>query len=694
MNTRYIVLVASCICALSANAQTDSIQADTAAVQLKEVVVKANKVRVFADHDEMTLSDENKSFGANAVDAISSLPAFRTQINASEIVNLKNEKVTVIINKQVVSGSQLATYMGKEIKAVKYYPFTPGQYQAYCSGPVVEVELQKPRDAYVNLRLHEGILFESRKHKPLDFASNNNSAAFNYMDSLNMLRVNYSFDYMHQANMASTITNNYNDVHSQYSSHSGKRVQQNHNLFANYQYNTPTNLFSVIFAYGKMPYSRSKMPMRQTIDGVVIEDARVTWGDMNKESAKGAFFYDHTFANKGRLSIDAQGSVSWADSRDSLRMLGSDDNVFRSLNHDNSRVVSGNFSAVYSQPLWKGHLTAIGYGRINRIHKSFNGERLPDGTYMSLNIHTNYSMNIKNLSISLSLAYTYYQNKLSDGKKMAHHLPLPAINLGYKLNDRIRINASGSMGTSYRTIGSMYDTKYYDSENYYQEGNFKVKVCHRYYASAGISYYSPDGKLSLGANASYQYNTYPIYQFILKRGDDFVQTSLNSKNETSVGGGAYANYKVFTWLEAYASIRMNHYKNPVGPLNGNRFTKHNQLSFIVQLTAQHRNFAVSAQCNSRRKHYQGDGITDYPLEAQVSAGWRYRNLYASLYWYYNPSHTKKTMKADGFLWEQFSPNYTRNAFGLSLSYTFSHGVYKQKERKNISVGGDSGLLRE
>ena len=66
--------------------------------RLSEVVVKAERIIHKGDHDVLYLSNDNKKFGTNALDAVSSLELFQTAINETKLVSWDRQNVFILIN--------------------------------------------------------------------------------------------------------------------------------------------------------------------------------------------------------------------------------------------------------------------------------------------------------------------------------------------------------------------------------------------------------------------------------------------------------------------------------------------------------------------------------------------------------------------------------------------------------------------
>ena len=92
---KVLAIISLLFLVLNGNAQEslDTIKSFT----LSEVVVKAERIIHKGDHDVLYLSNDNKKFGTNALDAVSSLELFQTAINETKLVSWDRQNVFILI---------------------------------------------------------------------------------------------------------------------------------------------------------------------------------------------------------------------------------------------------------------------------------------------------------------------------------------------------------------------------------------------------------------------------------------------------------------------------------------------------------------------------------------------------------------------------------------------------------------------
>lgn len=667
-------------------------QTDSTAVELREVVVKSEKVKVFADHDEMILSRENRNFGANAIDAISSLPLFRTQVAASELTNLRGEKVNVVINGRFASAEQLATYRGQEIKSVNYYPFTPSRYQAYCTGPLIEVSILRPRDAYVSINLNEGLMGEATDKHPVDFLSNTTDGTFTYMDSVHMLKADYRFSYSNKRNLVREIEQRTGGSGSFYSTDDGREERITHDATLNYQYDKGANTFSAIAGYGRVPRYHLDLLMGSAALSASEDDTRETHRSQDQEAVSASLFYDHDFKDRSKLTVSAEGSVTWTDLSESLKIGGAEPEAFANASDVNSRVLRYHLRVYYTRQLGKGELNASAYTMTDDMRQSYCGETMPRATTSFGTVDVSYRVNPGNLSLDASIGCGGMDNRLQGHSAMTALHPTGTLRVGWRINSRLSLRMWSNLGVSFNTTGLDYDNKYYDGENYYQQGNFDIKPMTNTYHVISCTYTGGDGKVTVGGGMSVQYDTNPSFQYIVKNGDDYVRTTMNARRYISLRPDVYGSFRPTGWLGISISAAYNRYGNPYVP-SGDVIRYHELVRLSGQITANYHGFFISANARNGSRIYRGDELTIDPFTCSVQGAWRHKDFFASLTWAYNLGHSTAVMESGDFFWSEFSPKYRPNTLSLTISYTFSHGVYKQKKTKGVGVGTDSGLMR-
>lgn len=169
------------VCCMTTNSYAQSTaDNDSIAKNLSEVVIKAKREIHSDESDIIFLSEKNRRFGTNALDAISSLRQFSPVINGMSLTTADQKAVTIMINGRPATPQDLRGYTGKEIRQVTYYPVAPPRYSDVTDGPLIDVTVKVDRD-YINA-------FLSASHS-VNAGFGTDQAVVRWADSLNMLRI-------------------------------------------------------------------------------------------------------------------------------------------------------------------------------------------------------------------------------------------------------------------------------------------------------------------------------------------------------------------------------------------------------------------------------------------------------------------------------------------------------------------------
>ncbi|MDE6693615.1 MAG: hypothetical protein K2K05_09545, partial [Muribaculaceae bacterium] len=488
-------------------------------------------------------------------------PLFRTQVASSELTNLRGETVNIVIDGRFASPEQLATYSGREIKSVSYYPFTPSRYRSYCIGPLIEVNILRPHDAYFSVNAKENLVSEIAEKRPVDPMSTTTNATLTYMDSVNMLKVDYSFGYLDKRNMEREIEQVTPGMHSLYSTDHGHEQRVKHQAALNYQYDKGANTFSAIAGYSRMPRYRFDLSM-ESADPSVADDKRETHNSQDQEAVSAALFYDHTFRDRSSLTVNAQGSVTWTDLSESLRIDSHHTGTFDRSSDVDSRVLRYVLRTDYRRQLGNGELNASAYVMSDYMCQTYCGERMPRASTSFMTAHVSYSVNPRNFSFDVHAGYGAMVNKLQGHSAMTDWRPTGTIRIGWRINNHMSLRMWSNIGVSFYTPGLDYDNRYFDGENYYQQGNFDVRPTANTYHDITCSYTGVDDKVTVGGGVSVQYDTNPSYQYIIRNGDDYVRTTMNADRYLSFRPNVYGSFRPTGWLGVSLSAAYYRYGNP------------------------------------------------------------------------------------------------------------------------------------
>ncbi len=177
--------------------------ADSTVRELPEIEIKADKEIYRKDHVILKLSEENRRFGSNALDAISTLSRFVTVLNLPSLLSYDRRNVFVLIDGVPSSAEILRTYQARDIGDVEYYDTPPARYRVYTEGPVINVRLRRRHD----MQLSAYVLAQGAVTDVLTY----DMANLTYADSLNQAKVTYNINYLNNGGVSRSTVFDYPD---------------------------------------------------------------------------------------------------------------------------------------------------------------------------------------------------------------------------------------------------------------------------------------------------------------------------------------------------------------------------------------------------------------------------------------------------------------------------------------------------
>ena len=99
------------------------------------------------------LSQSAKKVGNNALDAIGSMPQFRTNTGSGDLITVDNKSVLVLIDGIRRSSRDLMLLKADDIKNIIFYSEPPARYAHENIGAVIDVTTKKKVDRLYSLYL-------------------------------------------------------------------------------------------------------------------------------------------------------------------------------------------------------------------------------------------------------------------------------------------------------------------------------------------------------------------------------------------------------------------------------------------------------------------------------------------------------------------------------------------------------------
>lgn len=294
--------------------QRDSVvRAEKVDSALSEVVIKGKLMEKKADHILLYMTDENRKFGTNAMDAVSTLNLFTPSLNETTLLSYDRQEVFILINGVPSTGIDLRSYKAKEIKSVEYYPIAPARYMSLTQGPVANIIVKKRHD----------MLFSTYANtmNALTQAYGNNQISQSYADSLNRVNITYFGSYFNTDKITDqavyTLQKPY--FNSAYDTET-KRMFGSHQIQGSYQYYNKNDLFNAQVAYTTSPshdYSLGRELLTCNESSEWSESADSV--SIQAQSVSLNLYYHHLIKGNIPLSFNVVNTYSWNDNNQQFK---------------------------------------------------------------------------------------------------------------------------------------------------------------------------------------------------------------------------------------------------------------------------------------------------------------------------------------------------------------------------------------
>ena len=161
MTKRKVLLSFLCllISAGVASAQNKNVHSDDTAdipvdtLLLDEIVVTPKVLNTFGNKERIELNADARKIGNNALDAIGSLPQFKTNASSGDLMTVDNKAILVLIDGMRRSTRDLMMLRSEDIRSILFYSEPPARYAHENIGAVIDVTTRKKTDRLYSLYL-------------------------------------------------------------------------------------------------------------------------------------------------------------------------------------------------------------------------------------------------------------------------------------------------------------------------------------------------------------------------------------------------------------------------------------------------------------------------------------------------------------------------------------------------------------
>ncbi|MGM9846888.1 MAG: hypothetical protein ACI31F_02945 [Muribaculaceae bacterium] len=657
-------------------------------VQLNEVVVKAETIINKGDHQVLLLNKDNREFGTNALDAISSLPLFETKLDETSLISWDRKEVFILINGVPATGYDLRSYKSDDIKNVKYYSTTPAEYLSFTQGPVIDVIVKKRHD-----RLYTGY-FNAVNAVTTGFGTN--QANLSYTDSLNMFRTDYLIDYRNINNIKTFTEYNYpNNNISKYSGE-GKNSGCYNNINVSYQRYQGSHLFNAKLSYlnnnSKEFFHRTEFYDFEN-SNYFGKGEKLLKSDANTYSID--LYYRYLFSKTRFLMLNIVNTFGDASSFSSQNMTHLDDSpseqdydIYSSLNNNNYSFIG---NALFVSRIFGARFSLTTFYKYRRMKQEYEGGFI---TPKSHNMHTYMSLcwfldNSITIYPTVGVTYNSTDNATMTKSDVFPYFRFYADWWGKNKLKGTSIQLTAGIIQQSPSLGALANGYSYIDKNFVSIGNSELKNYWTMHGKLAFLYFVPNStnNIQLVFVPEYSHNN-PV-SCIFEENDVFYlkPTAIKDffKFDTFLRG-VYAPAKWIS-IEPYIEHNYTRYNTPAENVSFSYWR------FGGSIVLRHKSFTSVLSANSPTKIWDGDVLERGSTQLGAEVQYKFKSWSFGAKYNYSGHNNFKLASLEKFRYYndiEYSDLHT--LFRLSASYSFSVGKARRHDTKKLNNQDiDTGL---
>lgn len=652
--------------------------------QLHEVeIVAENEIRKDG-YQLLFLSKQEKNFGTNALDAISSMNKFTSSINSDKLLSADQSEVYVLINGIPSTARDLRSFSSNDIKSIRYYSVAPPEYMNLTSGPVIDVILKTQQD-----RLYTGYF---NAENAVNTGYGTDQASLAYRDSLNMVKVDYFLDYRNYMSIDIESRYNYNalNMFSRYNQNKAyKGTYQN--VSASYQRFQGGHLFNAKLSYLHNPNKNTIDGSRSLIQGTDTTDYSSTYflESLDDKMSLDLFYNYNNQAGKS-VSVNVVNTFDKSNSDSELSSWIDPSSPITESSLIKNKSYSFIASSIFYSKLWNG--TAIVNARYE--YKKLNQSYLTD-------VYKPYAHNgfacvawgrtFNTLSIGPAVGLRVW-NQANQTQSHTSLLPYARFSSDWFPQGAWKgfsLQLVLSMKDVAPNLSMLTDSRTYTDYYFYSKGNPDLKDFTQYNAQFTIQYFKPNSKNYIRLFTVSQYQKNPFVPVIEFDGDYPILTTSNINSTFITRFYLHGAWSPFSWLEIspYAEFYIYDYATPSQKINTTYFRCGGSLTF------NYNNWSAILAANCPSKHYDGDICQISSPQFAAIAQYKYRNWAFAAMYNFSGHNNEKRFKSDKFSYSVVEDNKPMHYLvRLSVVYSFNIGRAREHARKNLyESSNDNGL---
>jgi hypothetical protein len=647
------------------------------ALLLDEVVVTSQILNTFGNRNQLTLSETARKVGNNALDAISSLPQFKTDLSSDALVTADNKSILVLIDGMRASSRELKMLKADEIKNIQYYSNPPARFAHENIGAVIDVKTKKRTDKLYSLYI------DTKNGITTGYGTDMLSLA--YKDSLNMLTAAYFIDYRALSDNRMNNTYSYAEKTNEYRGLPGSYNGQYHIGRLAYQRYQGKNLFNAKVEYRQSP---GKQVYEQKLvgpnDNSTI-NSRCLKSDYSSISAD--LYYMYMFGSSRNISVNILNTYYHSNSDNNLT---NNEGGYAFENRIDNKSYSLIAEALYSDKLWNGDLNVGAYYQYKDLDQKYNRTTSVTIDTHKEYLYADYSNAVGKLSynVGLGLENNHYMTATNDKFNYLVFRPSLVVNVQYDKHSAMRLTAS--VNSSVPNVGDLTNSILTIDEHFYSQGNTALKPYYYYYTNLGYQYASDNGKFYIAPSVSYSYYPNKNMPVLISENDDIILRLTPIDDANSLEASLLLSYKPVGWfvVQPFYNYEYSRYKTY------NQTVNHDLHNAGISLQFLPKSWQIIWNVNLPMTLVDGDIYTRMGLNMSASALYKFKSMSVGMEYNYNPNPSKIYADIQGFRYsEETKWNNFKNLVSLKFTYYLSKGKSRNHAGKRISNSDkDSGLI--
>ncbi|MGN0215072.1 MAG: hypothetical protein ACI4BG_00895 [Prevotella sp.] len=656
-------------------------------IQMKEFVVTGDNIINRGNHQLLLLTNENRKFGTNALEAVSSMRFFYQQLNATSLLSYDRKEVLILINGVPSTAMDLRGFKASDIKYVEYYNVTPPKFMALTSGPVANIVMKRRHDQLYTAYANTFNSFTT------GYGSNQLNLA--YTDSLNQVRVNYSNKYRNIHHIESIFEDAIgNASKTLYSGDRQKYMDFYNGVQVSYQRFQGPHLLNVKLGYDFEPrHQYSPTNLKEYVGSEVFSGHRDDTLSSRSNSYVVDLFYQLTLPKKRSLAFNVVNTFS--HSRSDNMIFESFDGLERDYyvaNRIRNRVYSLIANATYHSPLAGGSFSVGAWYNGAFLRQKAAGAVYRPETH-NLFLYSGIFWSVKRVSLYPSVG-VHYIHQTSAERNRSYTAPYVRFYTDWwpEKMKGFSVQLTLQMQVDYPALNLLTSSQTAKTFNFYTTGNPNLKQNLYYNAKLTVAYFKPQSQdyIYLQYLPGYYHSTFSSSVLSVDGSRAIMRPDMIDKlfyNHWQL----YAKKRIGKWFSVtpYATYSYKGYDTPSQKVHLSYIRYGGSLNFMYD------KFTIEAGANSPTKSRMGDLTVKGSAQYFVDVMYKNKAWSLGMRWNYSGKGETTTGSIPGFQYREESTwKPLKSMFSLTATWSFSRGRSRQHPSKSLNNSYDDDGLNQ